>query len=746
MEKAKNIASRLKKIADARPKLSQSLLLRSTALIIILIVAFGVRMLPIRWGYYLSEFDPYYQYRQAKYIVQHGLLGKNGWISWHDYLSWYPWGNEIRRHSYPGLPVTAAALYLILNALGVPLTYGPTLDPLLSDPVYILCVIFPVMMGTLTCFAIYFLGRDLGGESVGLFASLFLALDASYIGRTSLGFFDDETVGIFSMLVFILFFLRSIDRKRSLRSALFYAVAAGSFLGYLSASWGASRYPIVMVALFAFVLIIARRYSPRLLLSYGITFLLVVTTALIVPYLGTRFLFLTEMLPVYGVFLLLVLAEVNRQIDDPAKKIAFISALVALAAAGFAVLWWKGYIVGIEAKFLSVLNPFARRSAPIIESVAEHRPSAWGTFYYNFGVGLFFLPVGLFFATVTATNPCIFMVIYGLTSIFFASSMIRLNLIMSPVISLLWALALVRLMKPFILFLREAPQTAKRRARFRGAVSKEIAAGIVILMFLLLNLTYVIGTDFLAPPTMRTGPRVYTQAYTPTTIAAAGMNVRPSDTVRDWLNALIWMRENLPPSPERPGMPGTVVASWWDYGYWITTIANRSSLADNGTWNWTQIKQIGLMFMSNETEAIKILKKYDVTHVVVFVTFNTQGSLIMAGGDEGKWQWMAKIPGLNDREFGNYTLGVDWVDTNKNGQPDQSDTFLDNSKGQNTTIFKLMNYGREMVLRGYSDIKLQFFEKAYFSEKVGSRESAVAPGTSYIALVCVYKVNYPSEQ
>jgi len=252
---------------DARPKLSQSLLLRSTALIIILIVAFGVRMLPIRWGYYLSEFDPYYQYRQAKYIVQHGLLGKNGWISWHDYLSWYPWGNEIRRHSYPGLPVTAAALYLILNALGVPLTYGPTLDPLLSDPVYILCVIFPVMMGTLTCFAIYFLGRDLGGESVGLFASLFLALDASYIGRTSLGFFDDETVGIFSMLVFILFFLRSIDRKRSLRSALFYAVAAGSFLGYLSASWGASRYPIVMVALFAFVLIIARRYSPRLLLS-----------------------------------------------------------------------------------------------------------------------------------------------------------------------------------------------------------------------------------------------------------------------------------------------------------------------------------------------------------------------------------------------------------------------------------------------------------------------------------------------
>jgi dolichyl-diphosphooligosaccharide--protein glycosyltransferase len=224
------------------------------------------------------------------------------------------------------------------------------------------------------------------------------------------------------------------------------------------------------------------------------------------------------------------------------------------------------------------------------------------------------------------------------------------------------------------------------------------------------------------------------------------MTVKPPNGVaRDWINALVWMRENLPPSPSKPGEPGTVVASWWDYGYWITAIANKTSLADNGTWNWTQVQQIGLMFMSNETEALKILRKYNVTHVVVFTTFNTNGQIVMAGGDEGKWVWMARIPGLDEKVFGNYTLGLDYVDADGNKQPTfypyGSDYTVANQKGQDTVLYKLMTYGREMTVKGYSNVELQYFEEAYFSQKTGS--PTPAPGTSYIPLVCVYKVNYP---
>ena len=36
-----------------------------------------------------------------------------------------------------------------------------------------------------------------------------------------------------------------------------------------------------------------------------------------------------------------------------------------------------------------------------------------------------------------------------------------------------------------------------------------------------------------------------------------------------------WLRENTPKD--------AVIASWWDYGYWISTLGERKTLADNAT-------------------------------------------------------------------------------------------------------------------------------------------------------------------
>jgi len=178
------------------------------------------------------------------------------------------------------------------------------------------------------------------------------------------------------------------------------------------------------------------------------------------------------------------------------------------------------------------------------------------------------------------------------------------------------------------------------------------------------------------------------------------------------------------------------VASWWDYGYWITTIANKTSLADNGTINGTQIARIGQMFLSNETEAIKVLANYDATYVVVFTTFDGDGNEV-GWADEGKWRWMARIGGWDDNSFGNLTLGTDWVDKNEDGQR-QQDELVPNEKGNSTVIYRLMRYGKEITLQGVSTIQLQHFEKAYFSQTLGNP-------TQYgnvIPLVCVYKIKY----
>jgi dolichyl-diphosphooligosaccharide--protein glycosyltransferase len=267
-----------------------------------------VRLLPIRWGMHLSEFDPYFHFRSAEYMVEKGFFD---WVSWRDYLRWYPFGHQPATGSYPGLAITAATLYFILNSLGSNIT------------LFQLCVFFPVVMGTLTCLVMYFLGKDVGGKGVALFSSFFLALNSSYIGRTSLGFFDDETIGILGILLFFLFFLRSIEKERELKNSLFNALTAGLALGYVCTSWGASRYPIGVATLFVFILILLRRYSKRLLLSYGVSFGVAFFIAVNIPKLGLKFLTETFNLPVFGVFSILCLIQIFGRISSLKRREEF---------------------------------------------------------------------------------------------------------------------------------------------------------------------------------------------------------------------------------------------------------------------------------------------------------------------------------------------------------------------------------------------------------------------------------------
>jgi len=728
------IVNSLKRLGQLRIKTNHAALLEFTIFILILVLAFTVRLLPMRWGYYLSEFDPYWQYRLTKDIVDNGYFH---WMSWHDTMSWWPWGKDVA-YNYPGLPMTAATFYNIFNALGVPMTQAFTTDPLASDPVYNFVILFPVIMATLACVAIYFLGKDIGGKEVGLFASFFLALNASYIGRTSIGFFDDETVGIFGIIIFSLFFLRAIDKERSIRANFVYAIAAGLSLGYILASWGASRFPMGLTVLFVVVLLFLRRYSTRLLMAYSVTFAVAFFIAINLPILGFRFLLETTNLAVFGVFLLLCAIEVSRRFKTTRMKGIFALGFVVLGVVLFLTVSWFGYASPLPAKYLSVVNPFERLLHPVVSSVQENRPAAWGSIYYDLGIGILFIPVGFYFAAQNPTNRNVYLILFGLSSIYFASSFVRLTLILAPALSLLWAFALTRVLKPFITLLREAPITF-RKMRFEKRVGKEFSAGFLILILLLLTLTFI----FPSAESRARGepfPRVFMQAYAPTTIAAASLPVKPDQTVPDWLDALNWMRANLPPD--------AVVASWWDYGYWITMVANRTTLADNGTLNSTQIKRIGLMFLSPEAGATKILDEFNkfgrsrgfssnVSYVVALFTFDNNGNDV-GYGEESKWRWMANIAfnSLDAWErFGNSTLGKDGTpDKNNDGQPD---SIIDNPQGQNTTLYKMMMWGKKQRVQSIAATPPEHFELIYWSQK-GISSPVTAGGIH--ALVTVWQV------
>lgn len=78
------------------------------------------------------------------------------------------------------------------------------------------------------------------------------------------------------------------------------------------------------------------------------------------------------------------------------------------------------------------------------------------------------------------------------------------------------------------------------------------------------------------------------------------------------------------------------VAAWWDYGYQIGGMADRTTLVDNNTWNNTHIAIVGKAMASPEEKSYEILKEHDVDYVLVIF-----GGLIGFGGDDiNKFLWM----------------------------------------------------------------------------------------------------------
>lgn len=79
--------------------------------------------------------------------------------------------------------------------------------------------------------------------------------------------------------------------------------------------------------------------------------------------------------------------------------------------------------------------------------------------------------------------------------------------------------------------------------------------------------------------------------------------------------------------------------SWWDYGYQIGGMADRTTLVDNNTWNNTHIATVGKAMSSSEEVAYPILRQHDVDYVLVIFG----GHLGYSGDDINKFLWMVRI-------------------------------------------------------------------------------------------------------
>jgi len=631
----------------------------------IVVAAVLLRVLPLQYGAYFNAFDPLFQYRATKYIVENGFAS---WWTWHDTLSWYPMGRDVANSAYPGIPFTAALLYLLQRSLG------------LGISLYNVCLYFPVFMAMLTVIAIYYLGREISGRSVGLFSALFQAIVPAFISRTSLGFFDTENIGIFAIVVNGLFFLRSIDKERGIEQRTVYGVLSGLTLGLIYASWGAAKYMTGLLMLYMIFLVICEKYETRHLITYTITvgvgFLIVFFT----PRLGPMGVLSLESVLAFGLIPLLLGYEfVKDRVDISVISVAA-AAVFILGVIALFLLPAIGINIPMGYKFLKVLNPFTSTGSYIYESVAENHVVPWSTLFKDFGIILVLGIFGGYLSVHKLDEKNLYATLFFLTGLYFAGVMSRLSQILAAPACLMGAYGLVEVLSPFVMEQAPAPRRVLRRKREAFGVSKPLVY--VLTLFLL----------FLMIPTIS---HAIDSADAPTSLASSSIGMKVGgEYVKDWPEALEWMKANI--------SDDAVVCSWWDYGYWIEAMAGKTTMADGATQTTQQIAIIGKILMSPPNVSLPLLKRYNVDYVVVFSSQIYSGDKVQSlyAGDEVKWQWMVQIAGLDLNDYIDYE------------QRTYKDAFTD------SLLFKLM----------YQAPPFDVFEPAYVSEH---------------GFVLIYKVNYP---
>ena len=78
--------------------------------------------------------------------------------------------------------------------------------------------------------------------------------------------------------------------------------------------------------------------------------------------------------------------------------------------------------------------------------------------------------------------------------------------------------------------------------------------------------------------------------------------------------------------------------AWWDYGYQINGVANRTTIADGNTWNHEHIALLGKCLTSNEEASHKIVR-----HLADYVLLWTTRHNGMHADDLAKSPHMARI-------------------------------------------------------------------------------------------------------
>ena len=379
-------------------------------------------------------------------------------------------------------------------------------------------------------------------------------------------------------------------------------------------------------------------------------------------------------------------------------KYVFRIALTLIFGGGMLALFGlvsAGYISPFNGRFYSLWDTgYAKIHIPIIASVSEHQPTAWPSFLFDLGLLIVVFPAGIYLCFQNFRDEHLFVILYAALASYFAGVMVRLMLTLTPIVCISSAIAISTLFDAYLRVegdrttdasspdgsvsvnekVEESPiskaGSQKNAKNAKKNVKKDsdkqprkssifYPVGAEVSIAVILPIAYLLA-QFVAHSTW-----VTSNAYSSPSIVLAGQNRDgTANIIDDFREAYYWLRQN---SDEK-----AKILSWWDYGYQITGMSNRTVLVDNNTWNNTHIATVGKAMACSEEVAYEVMQKHDVDYVLVIF-----GALLGYSGDDiNKFLWMIRIgegiypKDISQRKFftdrGEYVVGERATDTMKN--------------------------------------------------------------------------------
>ncbi|XP_062520691.1 dolichyl-diphosphooligosaccharide--protein glycosyltransferase subunit STT3A-like [Corticium candelabrum] len=595
----------------------QDTLIKLAVLSIAAILSFSTRLFSVlRFESVIHEFDPYFNFRTTRFLADEGFYNFHNWF---DDRAWYPLGRIIGGTIYPGLMVTSAVFYHIMRFFNITIAIRNV------------CVFLAPTFSSFTTIVTYLLTKELWSPGAGLVAASMIAIVPGYISRSVAGSYDNEGIAIFCMLLTYYMWIKAVKT-----GAIFWSTICALAYFYMVSSWGGYVFLINLIPMHVLALMATGRFTHRIYVAYSTVYVLGTVLSMQISFVGFQPIQSSEHMAAFGVF---GLCQVYSFIDYLRSKLTAENFQTLFKTIMIIVGSVVGVVLGIlsitgsftpwTGRFYSLLDPsYAKNNIPIIASVSEHQPTTWSSFYFDLQALVFMFPVGLYYCFNKLTDQNIFIILYGVTSIYFAGVMVRLMLVLAPVMCVLAGIGISALLSSYMRNLDVGKKVDKKTKRTESnyPVKNEIAWGVVGMLTLGLVM-YTFHCTW-----------VTSEAYSsPSIVLAARQHDGSRIIFDDFREAYYWLRQNTHENAK--------VMSWWDYGYQITAMANRTILVDNNTWNNTHISRVGQAMSSTEEHAYEIMRELDVDYVLVIFG----GLTGYASDDINKFLWMVRIGGSTDR-------------------------------------------------------------------------------------------------